>query len=139
VANPLERRPNPRQFLPDVPYSQDPLLQQFLFAVKEQVEKLALDVDLPARPTTFTVSDYRSGAALLKWVPTPKAVGYRIWRHTSNSFDDATLVAELTGFGNVRYVDITPSATSYYYWLQGVNAVHEPGPRTDSVVVTVTT
>lgn len=137
--NPAERRPNPKQFLPEVPIEGSVTLRALLRELKKWMEALLIDPDPPARPTAFTAADYRSGAALLKWPPTPKATGYRLWRNTSNAFDTATLVIELTGFGNIQFVDIVPSATSYWYWLQGVNAAHVSGPLTDAVKVTVTT
>ena len=87
-------------------------------------------ISAPSVPTGVTaVSNAAADRINLAWQPMGTAVGYEIWRSTTNSFGSATRIAQ-----NVRwafYQDLTASAyTPYYYWVTAVNSAGTSSPST---------
>jgi len=57
--------------------------------------------------------------------------GVEIWRHTSDSLANATLVGTMTGMAGV-YVDAVGSGQSFYYWVRAINRNSVYGPYNSS-------
>ena len=97
------------------------------------------DTSAPAAPTNVNITVTVSRAKL-SW-DNPSAIDFdrvRIYRHTTNDFSGASLVAELRA---TAYVDDQLAADTYYYWLSAVDFSGNEGARhrgdTDGQAATV--
>ena len=61
-----------------------------------------------------------------------------VFRHTSDSISDATLLARVSGFTGI-FSDPVGTGASFYYWVRAVNILDDIGPFNSSIGVNGTT
>jgi len=75
----------------------------------------------PGAPTGISASDGTyADRVRVTWVPSPGALGYEVWRHTTN---DAAGAIRIDPFVSGSVFDDAPplAGTLYFYWLKAVN------------------
>lgn len=94
-----------------------------------------VDVQLPPAPTSLAASGAFQNI-ILTW-DLANYVGHayiQVFRHTSDSISDATLVAQVSGFTGI-YSDAVGSNKTFYYWVRAVNIIDDIGPFNSSTGV----
>ena len=97
------------------------------------------DIGIPPAPTNLTANGAFQ-SILLNW-DMQQYYGHsavEIYRHTSDSIADATLVASVYGFTSL-YSDNVGGDKSYWYWVRGVNQNGVYGPYNSSTGTNGTT
>ena len=107
------------------------------------------DVEVPAQPgTEYEIPNqpYNLTATagleliILEW----DLVGYlghayvEIFRHTSDSISDATLLARVPSLGGI-FTDPVGESATFYYWVRAVNENNDLGPFNSSIGTSATT
>jgi hypothetical protein len=93
------------------------------------------NLDIPPAPTNLTASGAFRNIILtwnLKLYGGHSAV--QVFRHTSDSIANATMVAQVSGFTGV-YADEVGSGQTFYYWVRAVNQNDVLGPFNSSTGV----
>lgn len=96
-------------------------------------------IQAPPAPTSLTASGAFQNI-ILTW-DLKNYVGHafvEVFRHTSDSIADATLLARVSGFTGV-FSDPTGPGASFYYWVRAVNVLDDIGPFNSSIGVNGTT
>ena len=90
------------------------------------------NVQQPPQPTGLSASGAFQNI-ILTW-NLQSYIGHshvQVFRHTSDSISDATMIAQVSGFTGV-YSDAVGSNASFYYWVRAVNILDDIGPFNSS-------
>lgn len=88
--------------------------------------------NVPPAPTNLAASGAFQNILLTWNLETYEGHSYsEVFRHTSDSIADATLVGQVTGFNGV-YSDSVGGGQTYYYWVRAVNQNSVAGPFNSS-------
>ncbi len=96
-------------------------------------------VQQPPAPTSLVASGAFQNI-ILTW-DLKNYVGHafvEVFRHTSDSISDATLLARVSGFTGI-FSDPVGTGASFYYWVRAVNILDDIGPFNSSIGVNGTT
>ena len=96
-------------------------------------------VQQPPAPTSLVASGAFQNI-ILTW-DLRNYVGHafvEVFRHTSDSISDATLLARVSGFTGI-FSDPVGTGASFYYWVRAVNILDDIGPFNSSIGVNGTT
>ncbi len=98
-----------------------------------------IGVQQPPAPTSLVASGAFQNI-ILTW-DLKNYVGHafvEVFRHTSDSISDATLLARVSGFTGI-FSDPVGTGASFYYWVRAVNILDDIGPFNSSIGVNGTT
>ena len=90
------------------------------------------NVQQPPQPTGLSASGAFQNI-ILTW-DLQSYIGHshvQVFRHTSDSISDATMIAQVSGFTGV-YSDAVGSNAAFYYWVRAVNIIDDIGPFNSS-------
>ena len=86
------------------------------------------NLDVPPAPTSLQASGAFQNIILTWNLSLYRGHSYvEVFRHTSDSISDATMVAQVSGFTGV-YADPVGSNQTFYYWARAVNVNGVQGP-----------
>ena len=97
------------------------------------------DLSIPPAPTSLSASGAFQNIILTWDLQFYKGHSFvEVFRHTSDSISDATLVAQVSGYTGI-YADAVGGNNTYYYWVRAVNQNDIRGPFNASAGVSGTT
>ena len=90
------------------------------------------NLDIPPAPTSLAANGAFQNILLTWNLQLFSGLAYQeVFRHTSDSIADATLIGRVSGFNGV-YSDSVGNGASFYYWVRAVNQNGVAGPFNSS-------
>jgi hypothetical protein len=90
------------------------------------------NLDIPPAPTNLAANGAFQNILLTWYLKSFSGLAYQeVFRHTSDSIADATLIGTVSGFNGV-YSDSVGNGASFYYWVRAVNRNGVAGPFNSS-------